>query len=392
MLNQLKGAYQREVDDFLLAVHRPQSVSAAAVCKARHGLKPSVFSELNAQLLVHAAELVPPIQWRQKRVLAVDGSVLNLPHVPGMFEHFGGQRMGEKQGGASLPMARFSQLYDVSSGLSLHACLQPYALGEAVAVAEHLEHAPADALVLYDRGYPSFFLVAQHAQHQRDFCMRVPRGFSQDTDALFALDATLTSLDFLLKPNRSARALCAEHALPDTPVRVRAVRVALPMCIEVLITSLLDDSDFPDASFGALYAQRWGIEGDFRHLKARMQMENWTGKSPLTVQQDVFARVLTKNMVAIVQSEAQRRLDSEHARAASEGETKHRAKVNATAALHLCKFQLIAYLLAPTQKTLEPLVKQVLKNANAQRPGRSFPRQEKRGKSNRYPMPYKQTR
>ena len=38
--------------------------------------------------------------------------------------------------------------------------------------------------MLYHRDYPSFFLVALRTQRQRDFCMRVPRGFSRATDAM----------------------------------------------------------------------------------------------------------------------------------------------------------------------------------------------------------------
>jgi hypothetical protein len=342
--------------------------------------------------MAHASDLILPACWHKRRVMAVDGSVLNLLQTKEMFDTFGGQCMSANQGGARLPMARFSQLYDVSSGLSWHACVEPYAISEAVAAADHLEHAPADALVLYDRGYPSFFLIARHAQRQRDFCMRVPRGFSRDTDALFA-DSSKSSVEFLLKPSPSARALCQEHEVPDAPVPVRAVRVQLSTCVEVLITSLLDSNCYPDEDFAALYAMRWDVEGDFRHLKSRLEIENWTGKSPLTARQDVLARVLTKNLVAVVLGEAQQRLDLERAQAmkAKQKVDKRRKKVNATAALHLCKFQLLAYLLMPNAQTLEPLVEKVMKNTNAQRPGRSVQRREKRGKSNRYPMQYKRT-
>lgn len=382
----------------------PQQVSAAAVCKARYALKSSVFPELNAALLQHSAEVVQPKLWHTRRVMAVDGSVLNLPKFPCMFEAFGGQRMNENQGGAYLPMARFSQLYDVSTGLSWHASLDPLAIGEAVAAVEHLPHAPADALILYDRGYPSYFLIAQHVRHSRDFCMRVPRGFSPETDALFA-DTDITSVEFLLKPNASARALCKEHAQPDAPTRVRAVRVVLPpkttkskvvepICVEVLVTSLLDTTAYPGDAFGALYNQRWTIEGDFRHLKSRLQLENWTGKSPEAVKQDVFARVLSKNVAQVVIVEAQRRLDLKRvqAKAAQRTVSIHRKRINATVALHLSKFKLIAYLLKPNAENLEPLVTEVMKNTNAQRFGRGYERIEKRGKSGRYPVAYKQGR
>jgi len=56
-------------------------------------------------------------------------------------------------------------------------------------------------------------------------------------------------------------------------------------------TSLLDSDHIPDADFGELYALRRGVEGDFRHLKSRLQLENWTGKRIECIAQDVhFSR------------------------------------------------------------------------------------------------------
>jgi Transposase DDE domain len=391
-LNQLKGAYQRELDDFLDSVHGGTlSVSAVALCKARSALNPNVFSALNTRLLAHAADIVQPKHWHQWRVMAIDTSVLNLPKNDRMFKHFGGQRLPSKRGCDLFPMARFSQLCD-SSGITYHATLEPYAIGEAVAAADHIEHAPSDAVLLYDRGYPGFFIMARHRQCQRHFCMRVATGFSKVSDALFQ-DSSRTSVQFELRPNPGARKLCKEHGVPYQPITVRAVRVELSTGPEVLITSLLDETQAPDADFGALYAMRWDIEGDFRLLKSRLQLENWTGKSPQTVLQDVFSRVLTKNIVRVVIGEAQRRLDAERAERekAALPVPKFRKTINATAALHLCKFTLIAYLLSPDDQHLEPLVAQIIKNTHSNRPGRAFQRQEKRGKSNGFPMPYKQT-
>ena len=81
-----------------------------------------------------------------------------------------------------------------------------------------------------------------------------------------------------------------------------------------------------------------------------------------------------------------------NAKAAQQAVSMHRKKVNATVALHRCKFGLIAYLLKPNAENLEPLVIEAMKNTYAQRSGRSYERQEKRGKSNRYPIAYKQIR
>ena len=324
--------------------------------------------------------------------MAVDGSILNLPKSPNMFRAFSGQQMAKAQGGLALPMARFSQLYEIGSGLTWHAIAQSSALSESVAAAEHLAHSPANALILYDRGYPSYFLAARHALLQRHFCMRVPHGFSHETDALFDTDQPSTI--FQLKPNHRAKALCKEHEMTAEPLTVRAVRVQLKTGeVEVLLTSILDRDLIPDADFSELYAMRWGVEGDFRHLKSRLQLENWTGKRVECIEQDVHARVLAKNLSSVLILAAQTQLDAERAQKIAENlpVRKHRAKVNATAALHICKFALVAFLLQPTMQTLEPLIAKIVSNTNSERPGRSYQRKQTRGKSTRFPMAYKQT-
>jgi len=170
-------------------------------------------------------DTLPVSRWQGLRIMAVDGSILNLPKSPNMLRAFSGQQMAKAQGGLALPMARFSQLYEIGSGLTWHAIAQSSALSESVAAAEHLAHSPANALILYDRGYPSYFLAARHALLQRHFCMRVPHGFSHETNALFDTDQPSTI--FQLKPNHRAKALCKEHEMTAEPLTVRAVRVQL---------------------------------------------------------------------------------------------------------------------------------------------------------------------
>jgi len=376
-----------------LGLTSDQSVSAAAVCKARRSLKSSVFESLNARLITLMADTLPAsTRWQGLRIMAVDGSVLNLPKTSEMFDAFSGQRMAKTQNGLVLPMARFSQLYDVDSGLTWHAIVQSYALSEAAAAAEHLKHAPSKSLILYDRGYPSYFLVARHVLLQRDFCMRVQRGFSPETDRLFKTD--LPSTIFQLKPNHRAKAMCKKHDMAVDALTLRAVRVLLKTgVVEVLLTSIVDPEHIPDADFGELYALRWRIEGDFRHLKSHIELENWTGKRLDCIAQDVHARVLAKNLCTALASVAQAQLDAERAQkiAVHLPVRKHRDKVNATAALHLCKFVLVAFLLQPTLQTLAPLVAKIASNTNAERPGRTCQRKKNRGKSTRYPMAYKKT-
>lgn len=300
LLNQVKGALQREVDDFYkncVGVTADElarcGVTAAAVCRARRALSPTAFLELHQKLVEDVGRADAGQRWYGWRVMATDGSTLNLPDkADEVWKHFGGQC----QSGQRYPMARLSQLWDVGSGLTWHAALEPYEIGEQVCAAEHVDHAPVDALMLYDRGYASFFLFAWHRHRQRHFCMRMKRGFNAAVDAFFAAQSPEQGIT--LTANVDARALCDEHDVSPDPITLRLVRVVLPTGeVDVLATSLLEAHRFPAQEFGGLYQLRWGVEGDYRFQKTRLQMENFTGYRLHCIRQDVYARLLTKNLV-----------------------------------------------------------------------------------------------
>ena len=168
-------------------------------------------------------------------------------------------------------------------------------------------------------------------------------------------------------------------------------RVELATEVEVLASSLTDEDRYPEHDFGALYHQRWKIEERFKHLKSRIQLENWSGKSALSVRQDVYARVLSSNLVRVITYLAQLRLDQQYAELIAAGKDRQKRLVNQTHALHCLRHVLLGYLLTPEPETLEKLVQKVLQKTHAVRENRQGLRNKKQGKSNRYAMAYKQS-
>ena len=79
--------------------------------------------------------------------------------------------------------------------------------------------------------------------------------------------------------------------------------------LEVLATSLLDEPRYPSACFAQAYGYRWGEETFYGLLKGRLDLENFSGRSVESVQQDVHAMILLSNLESVVTRSAQARLD-----------------------------------------------------------------------------------
>lgn len=130
--------------------------------------------------------------------------------------------------------------------------------------------------------------------------MRVPIVFNKVTDAFLASGKRSAVVDFY--PRRQNF-----QELPyrqDTPLAVRLICVTLPNGeTELLATSLLDEKAYPSKDFGHLYALRWQEEVRFDVLKSNLGLENFSGYSVLSVQQDLYAALFLLNLQALVSEE-----------------------------------------------------------------------------------------
>ena len=231
-------------------------------------------------------------------------------------------------------------------------------------------------------GYPAFWVFAALQTRKIAWCARVALDtWSVVREFLAAgqADAAVT-----LEPHTQALADCRAHGLPTTPIRVRLIRVLLPTGnIEVLMTSLLDPDTYPADAFAELYHLRWAQEECYKCFKSRVEVENWSGKSALTICQDFHAKVLALNLTAVLASTAQEIVDD---RCRDDG---HPKQVNMTYALCAMKNALVCLLTrANPVELLRRLIDIVARTVEPVRQGRSYPRR-KGPRLHGYPMAYK---
>ena len=65
----------------------------------------------------------------------------------------------------------------------------------------------------------------------------------------------------------------------------------------VLATTLLDASEHSVEDLADLYSQRWQVELDIRSLKTHMQMEHLRCKSPSMVRKEIYAHMISYNLI-----------------------------------------------------------------------------------------------
>ena len=382
-----KHSNQVELDQFFTALHdkseATQHVTKSAFFQARKQLSPTAFIELNRQLINTIYHTPQHYQtWKGFRLCAIDGTTIRLPDEADITQYFGALKGKANQ--ANCPMGMASVFYDVLNDLAIDALINPTGTSERACAEKHLNHAVENDLIIYDRGYNAFWLYALHIQHNHTFCMRAKTNQNLAIKAFVESNEKETVVAF--EPNKSSLNTCAEKGIPTTPIKLRLVRVELGDEVEVLITNLMDSDQYPVGLFKSLYHLRWGIEENYKRLKQWLEIENFSGKSTLSVQQDFYAKIVAANLIALMAMAAQKTITTK---------TKHlklKYQINFAQALSKMKYRIVRLVLhthSDIDQFIERTIHYVSKTIEAVREQRSTPRRLKNIKNGSYFSAYK---
>ena len=379
MMNLISGSYQKELNNFfqtLMGFDVPKRfVSKVALSKARLKLKYEAFVELNRHLVEYFYRHFESVsKWHGFNLLVVDGSLIRLPRIKKIAAHFGAWHPAK---GDECPMARASQLFDPLNRISIDAIISPKHIGERELAAQHFLKLLPEDLVLLDRGYPAYWLFNLILSLQANFCARISnkkwkivRKFfnSGKREKIIYLPAYSTSIK-----------KCRQMGLDLKPLKLRLIRVDLPTGeTEILITSLVDKELYPYDIFSELYHQRWFVEEDYKKIKCWIEVENFTGKTVLSIYQDFHARVFSKNMTQILSLPTKPFIEQ------ADRNRKYSYQVNFAQALASIKNTIVLLFNRPMEtvnRLLHDLLELLSITVEPVRPGRSYPRNHKRRKN-----------
>jgi len=373
MINFIKGSYQDELDHFFKAWLKLEVafhfVSKMALSKARMKLKYSAFVELNQHLVEYFYVHFKHNTWCGFNLLAVDGSTLKLFKFKDIKTHFG---IIKPSNGKACPMARVSQMFDVLNKMTVDAIISPYHVGERELMKQHLLKLLPNDLLLLDRGYPSYWIFNLILSLDGHFCARISNQWQivQQFIKSGRKEAIIS-----LKPSFVSKNESLEMGLDTSPLPLRLVRIELNSGeVEVLITSLTDSQTYPHDIFMDLYHKRWPVEEDYKIMKTRIEIGNFSGESALSVYQDFHAKVFAKNLTSVLAFPANAIVKKKNE------SNKHDRQINFTQAISKSKDTIIL-LFERSRDIVLDLITQLhavfISATEPIRPGRKFKRNHK---------------
>lgn len=303
MIGFTRPGVQSELDRFFKALSKHSSsfdsISKSAFTQSRRKLKPEAFIELNHNQVEYFESHAPEQKrWKKNRVVAIDGSLLNLPHTDEVKNVFGSVKNQHEE----VISARCSFAYDVGNELVLDAQIAPRRSCEKDLAVQHLHQLkPETDILVFDRGYPCQWLMGLLMKEGFKFCFRLSTAWKKAHQLMEESE----DMDWTLVRGADREwGKLKDYGLSKTLDGLRLVAIQLDSGgKEVLVTNLKDRKNYTLEDLKALYNLRWRVEEGYKSFKKTLHIEHFTGKTPQAIQQDFHARVFMLNLGSMVRTQ-----------------------------------------------------------------------------------------
>lgn len=270
-------------------------VSRQAISKARQLLPEDIFRnflKLSAQEFIN--NTISKKNWNGYQIYAIDGTDLQLPTTTETLKEFGNikSRFSTQMAGASA-----SLLYDVLNDVIIDGVICPYRTNERNMAKTLLENTvfrntKDNCIVVFDRGYPAYEFLGYLFDNNIKFVIRVKEQMTKfrNTDT--------EDGEVYRKCGNKCRTL-------------RTIQLQLEKGTEEYLITNLSKEEISHDSFKELYFLRWGIEGKYKKIKSRFEIENFSGKKSICIKQDFYINLFLSNICSLIKQEIDKKSDND---------------------------------------------------------------------------------
>ena len=271
-----------------------EAIHRSALSRSRKKLPWVIFRNILDDAVDLAYKLWPRdprYLWHGMSVIAVDGSKYNLPATPENRREFDPQSGLDHEGKGHYPQCLVTTAYDVfrripvaRTVVSIHGSEREEALSLMASIR-------SGAVLLFDRGYPSYHLICSlRDRYNGYFIFRCPSKSTFPAVEEFVRSGRQEGYILLHPSNSYLSGLSRRQRKKAKVIQVRVIRLVSPDgTVSVLLTNLLNQSRFPGKDIISLYFRRWEIETNYKNEKVVLEIEEFHGKSPNSIRQELYA-------------------------------------------------------------------------------------------------------
>jgi len=279
------------------------SSNTGAYCRARAKLPEAVIRRLTLDMARGCEARVPPSWlWHTRHVKLVDGTTASMPDTEANQAEY--PQPGTQEEGVGFPRMRMVVLFSLATGMLCDMAMGPCQgkeTGELALFRELFGRLGAGDIVLGDRCYCSYFMIALLKELGIDFVVRLHQSRTAD----FRRGQRLDRGDHRVEWVRPARPTWMDEEtyrrMPES-IELREVLVQVDQPgfrteSFVVVTTLCDAKEYPTEEIAELYRGRWLAELDIRTIKITLDMDVLRCKTPEMVRTEIWMHLLAYNLI-----------------------------------------------------------------------------------------------
>jgi len=288
----------------LVALGRePCANNSGGYCKARGKLPETVLERLTTQLADGCEKQVPEDWlWKGRHVKLADGTTVSMPDTEANQKAYPQQASQAK--GLGFPIARMVVLLSLATAMISGMAMGPYSgkeTGELALMRQLLDQLDPGDILLTDRYFCSYFMIALLLERNVDFVARLHQARKQDAYRIERLGKN----DALIRWQRPQKPAWMDREtydrMPESlTLRQIEVQVTEPgFRVEslVVVTTLTDAREYSEKDIAELYHRRWLAELDIRAIKCSLGMDVLRCKTPEMVRKEIWTCLLAYNSI-----------------------------------------------------------------------------------------------
>lgn len=281
--------------------------STSAYCQGRQRLPTDWLSKLSNGILEQlASTLAGQYTWFGFRVKVVDGTTVSLADTPANQKPY--RQSSRQKPGCGFPLMRLACSFCLGSGALLAWVYGGLRDSERTLWHRLWNGFSVGDLVITDRGFCGYADIWSLSQRGVHSVMRANGRRSAGVREV----RRLGKKDRLVEWTRSIRPKWMDKAtwqsVPQTMIlREINYTVAIPGLRTksvTVVTTLLDEHEYPAEAFAELYRRRWMVELFLRDIKISMGMDHLRCKSPAMADKELLMHIIAYNLIRALMLDA----------------------------------------------------------------------------------------
>ena len=281
------------------------SSDSSAYCKARGRLPEELFGKLLRFSADRCGEVIDHTwRWCSREVYLVDGWTVTMSDTAENQREY--PQMRSQRPGIGFPIARMVGVFSLASAAAVELAIGPYrgkSTGEPSLLRRILPNIPRGGVLLADRYYGSFWMLAQSERSGIDLVTRTHQLRRID----FRRGLKHGSLDQVVRYERPPKPrwmTAQEYATYPRSIFVRHLRYRVQRKgyrtkTVTIATTLLDAGQYTVEELSGLYGRRWEVELHIRSIKTHMQAEHLRCHRPSMIRKEIHTHLIAYNLIRL---------------------------------------------------------------------------------------------